>query len=182
MKRVKIVFMIAFVLFFSGNAFTVWADDNINDDDHSKHGEYGEFGEENELFEEGGDVLGWGTIVLAGLAGVLFPLRRSGKHIRKKFPNMKNSLVKLMKFFGKWHIVFGVLALLGGATHGVLMYLDEGELGLRELLGVGGVALVSLAAVLGIFLARNKKLKTLRSAHILLISTAAILAAVHVLS
>lgn len=174
MKRINILLMITFVLFFSVNVLCVLADDY-----DSEYEEYDE--EENEVLEEGGEVIGWGTIALAGLAGVLFPLRRSGKQIKRNFPSMSNSFTSVMKFFGKWHITFGILALFAGVIHGVLMYISEGELGFRELLGIGSIALVTLAAILGVFLAKNKRIRVLRSIHISLVSAAGVITAIHIL-
>src|SRR5690606_28019292 len=97
------------------------------------------------------------------------------------FPSMSKSFIKITRLLGKWHIPFGVFALLTGGLHGVLLFLAEGEIGSRELIGIGSFAFVTLAAILGVFLAKNKRIRTLRSIHISLVSAACFLTVVHIL-
>ncbi|MCM3767014.1 hypothetical protein [Neobacillus niacini] len=67
-----------------------------------------------------------------------------------------------------------------GSIHGLTMYLSEGELESEGLLGLGAVALMAIAGIFGAVLYKNKKLKTFRTAHTILISVAIFWGLVHI--
>ncbi len=173
-------------------AQTSFADDD--DHDEYKSGEYfnggydeqdREYGEgdhdENEALKEGGELLGWGTVIAIGGAGALMPLRRSSRSLIKKFPNAKSGIVSLLKLLGKSHIWIGALAILLSSIHGVLMYLNEGEFGFREISGTISVGLMAIAAIFGVRLIKNKGNQQFRSIHFGFLIVAVIIGAVHVL-
>ena len=159
------------------------------DDDHNKYRE-GEFynghydkhkHDENEALEEGGELLGWGTVIAIGGAGALMPLRRGSRSIIKKFPNAKSGIISALKFLGKSHIWIGALALILSSVHGVMMYFNEREFGFDEISGTISVGLMAIAAVFGVLLMKNKGSKQYRSFHFAFLIVAVIIGAVHVL-
>ena len=58
--------------------------------------------------------------------------------------------------------------------HGVIMYLSEGELESEGIIGLGAVILMVIAGVLGTLLIKNKKSKSIRTMHTILIAFAII--------
>lgn len=167
-----------------------------DDDDHDKYksGEYfngrydehdREHGEgdddENEALEEGGELLGWGTVIAIGGASVLMPLRKGSRRLIKKFPNAKSGIVSSLKLLRKSHIWIGALAILLSSVHGVMMYLNEGEFGFHEISGTISVGLMAIAAIFGVLLLKNKGNQQFRSIHFGFLIVAVMIGAVHVL-
>lgn len=155
------------------------------DDDGEKYENYGGYGEEGEKGEDGpyeevGETLGWGTVIAMGAAGVIFILRRSTKTVITNFPDLKNIFIAISKFFGKYHIWIGVLALVFGISHGVTMYLSEGELETDGIIGVASVVFMAIAGIIGAVLFKKKKLKSLRISHTALIGLAIVIGLIHV--
>lgn len=184
MKHVAMIFLafmfvMAFHFAISGNNLA------FADDEHSEkyeHNQRGEHEKEDGPYKEMGKTVGWGTVIAMGAAGIIFPLRKSIKAVITNFPRTKKRFISLSKFFGKYHIVFGIVALALGSIHGLIMYLSEGELEGEGLLGLGAVLLMAIAGIFGAVLFKNKKRKTFRTAHTILISIAIILGLVHIIS
>lgn len=187
-SSILVVLMLLLIPLFV--AQTSFADDD--DHDEYKSGEYfngrydehdrenGE-GDENEALEEGGELLGWGTVIAIGGAGALMPLRRSSRSLINKFPSAKSGIISLLKLLGKSHIWIGALAILLSSVHGVMMYLNEGEFGFREISGTISVGLMGIAAIFGVLLFKNKGNKQFRSIHFGFLIVAVMIGAVHVL-
>lgn len=152
------------------------------DDNGEYNGEYGEGEHEKEgPYEEGGKLLGWGTVIAIGGAGVLMPLRRGSRNLIKKFPNAKDGIISALKLVSKSHVWIGVTALSLSIIHGVLMYLNEGEFGFREIAGTISVGLMAVAAIFGVLLVKNKGNQQFRSIHFGFLIVAVLIGAVHVL-
>lgn len=183
-KTKKIVVSIFALLLLIVLSFA--AQPSFADDDHHKY-RTGEFyndhdeHDENEALEEGGELLGWGTVIAIGGAGALMPLRRGSRSLIKKFPNAKGRIISTLKLLGKSHIWIGTLAILLSSIHGVLMYLNEREFGFDEISGIISVGLMAIAAVFGILLLKNKGSKQFRSIHFGFLIVAVIIGTVHVL-
>ncbi|HHY74857.1 MAG TPA: hypothetical protein GX497_16840 [Bacillus bacterium] len=146
------------------------------------YGEHGKGGHEKDgLLEEGGELLGWGTVIAIGGAGLIMPLRRGSRSLIKKFPNTKNTIISALKLVGKSHLWIGSLAILLGAIHGVLMYIDEGEFGFEGVTGTISVGLMAIAAIFGALLMKKRGNNQLRSIHLGFLIVAVLIGAVHVL-
>ena len=110
-----------------------------------------------EPFKEIGKVVGWGTVVAMGAAGVIFPIRRSAKWVITNYPKSKNIFISISKFIGKYHMLIGIMALALSIFHGVTMYLSEGELGGKGIIGLGAVIFMIVAGILGTIFYKTKK-------------------------
>lgn len=182
MKTLQIslfAFLFMFALNFvpTGNSHV-----SADDDDYEKY-EYYEDGEEHGEdgpYEELGETVGWGTIIAMGAAGIIFPLRRSMKTVTTNFPEAKKSFIAFSKFFGKFHIPIGISALGLSIFHGITMYLSEGELESEGIIGLGSVVLMLIAGLIGAVLFKNKKAKSLRTTHTILVALALLIGVVHV--
>ncbi|OKO88695.1 UNVERIFIED_ORG: hypothetical protein BDK47_1812 [Anoxybacillus amylolyticus] len=149
-----------------------------------EHGEqYEEPREKGEgMAKESGEMLGWGAVSVALLAGALLPLRRNAKFIMRTVPNIKSFFVSLLKWLATWHMPIGAAALALAIAHGALMYFSEGELEIREYMGIMAIVFAGVAAVFGAVLSKNKASSLIRSTHIGLLLAAGILVAIHILS
>ena len=163
------------------------AQPSFADDDHHKYrtgeyyNDYNDEHDENEALEEGGELLGWGTVIAIGGASVLMPLRRGSRSLIKKFPNAKSGIISTLRLVGKSHIWIGALAIILSIIHGVMMYINEREFGFDEISGTISVGLMAIAAVFGVLLMKNKGSKQYRSFHFAFLIVAVIIGAVHVL-
>jgi hypothetical protein len=178
---------LAFLFVFAINFVTTGSNQVLADDDDGEKYEYykdGYEGGENDddgPYEDLGKTVGWGTVVAMGAAAVIFPVRRSMKSVITNFPGAKSIFISFSKFLGKYHIFIGVTALALSIVHGVTMYLNEGELESEGLIGLGSVAFMTLAGILGAVLTKKKKSKSLRTTHTILIAFAIIIGIVHIL-
>lgn len=185
-KTKRIVFSIFALLLLLVLLFTAQPS-FADDEDHHKYrtgelyNDHDDEHDENEALEEGGELLGWGTVIAIGGAGALMPLRRGSRRLIKKFPNAKGKIISTLKLLGKSHIWIGTLALLLSSIHGVIMYLNEREFGFDEISGIISVGLMAIAAIFGVLLLKNKGSKQYRSIHFGFLIVAVILGAVHVL-
>ncbi len=183
-KYLQMVFMALVVVvsfaFVTTESNLVYADDD--GEKYENYGGYGEKGEKGEdsPYEEVGETLGWGTVIAMGAAGVFFILRRSMKTVITNFPDLKNIFISISKFFGKYHIWIGVLALVFGISHGVTMYLSEGELETDGIIGLASVVFMAIASIIGAVLFKKKKLKSLRITHTALIGLAIVIGLIHI--
>lgn len=183
-KGFIVLFMVAFALIgFSTNATftsaeTIYLADSDHDDDEYKTN-YENEKEGNEAFEEIGEVTGWGSIVFAVGAGLLFPMR---KWLFKILSNTlgKVQSAKIFKFIRKIHIPIGLISIGIGAAHGVLMYISEDELEIRDWIGMGGIGFMLIAMIFGFFMMKKKQ-KTVWTLHVSTLSLAGALIAIHVL-
>jgi hypothetical protein len=172
-------FLIVFVLHYAIPGSTLVSADH--DDEKYEHYHKGDHDEEEDRpYEDIGKTVGWGTVVAMGTSGILFPLRRSLKVVITNFPDAKQMFISISKFFGKYHFIFGILALVLGTLHGITMYLSEGELESEGILGLGAVAFLAIAGIVGSVLMKNKKAKALRTTHSILIVMALLIGFVHI--
>lgn len=176
----------SFLLVFSINLLTVGSNYASADDDYDEKYEqyeddknYSE-GEEDEGLEDIGETVGWGTVVAMGVAGLIFPLRRVMKKIITNYPVLKNSFIAISKFLGKNHVLIGIFALVLSGVHGVLMYLSEGQLESEGIIGLAAAVLMVVAGIFGAILLKNKKVKSYRLTHTLLIAFAFLFGLVHI--
>lgn len=187
---IPLVFVFAFIFAVTGNNL-VYADDH--GDRYEYYGQYDKYEndkgygehrdgkkEKDGPYEELGETLGWGTVIAMGAAGVIFILRRSMKTVITRFPDAKNIFVSISRFFGKYHIGIGIVALVLSITHGVLMFLNEGRLDKDGIIGLGSVIFMAIASVLGAVLAKKKKVKSVRLTHTIFIVLAIVIALIHV--
>lgn len=167
--------MVSWTPLLSNELAIIHADDDHDDDDDDDEGIFGE------AFEEVGEALGWGSIILAGVAALLFPVRRI---IRISSIREQVGMDKLrtgVRWLQAWHLPAGILALIIAAVHGIIQFLDEGELELREWLGIGGIALVLLAAIIGFIMKGRRVTSSLRRTHVTILIAAGALVAFHLL-
>lgn len=180
MKHLPLIivfFLLVIVLGYGMNANTfVFADDDHGDYDHDR-----EHDDDEGPFEEIGEIAGWGTAILMGSAGVLFPIRRTTKILLKHLPSSKNVVIFFSKLFSKQHVFFGIIALFVGIGHGVFMFLDEGELEVEAFIGMSSILFMLVAALLGGFLIKNKKAKAVRKTHISLLVLSSFIAIIHII-
>ncbi|MGJ7034848.1 hypothetical protein [Anoxybacillus eryuanensis] len=169
------------VLLFCLSLYFVMHSSNIvfADDETKFHEQYGE--SEEEVFEEVGEMLGWGAIMIASFSGILFPFRRQASHLSKMFPKGKSLVTFTLRMLGKWHVRAGIVAFLLMLSHGGLMYISEEELGIREYVGGIATMLIAMATLVGFILLKQRRNNVVRVAHISLLSIAGILTAVHIL-
>lgn len=91
------IFSISFVTI--GNNFV--SADNEWEEKYETHGEHDKFKEKYETdgeyddgeegaFGEIGKIVGWGTVMAMGAAGILLPIRKSAKWVIKNVPKFKN--------------------------------------------------------------------------------------------
>ena len=62
------------------------------------------------------------------------------------------------------------------------MYLSEGRLESEGIIGLGAFIFMMIAAIFGMVLFKNKKAKSLRTTHTILIGFALIIALVHIIT
>jgi hypothetical protein len=172
-------FLFVFVLNYAipGSAL-VSADD---DGEKYEHHQKGDHEEEEGPYEDIGKTVGWGTVVAMGTSGILFPLRRSLKVVITNFPDAKQMVISISKLFGKYHFIFGILALALGTLHGITMYLSKGELESEGVIGLGAVAFLAIAGIFGAIVMKNKKAKALRTTHSILTGLAILIGLAHIL-
>ncbi|OZI11047.1 hypothetical protein CEW92_13635 [Bacillaceae bacterium SAS-127] len=173
----KIAIMIATILmllFISSPGFI----NIVHADEYEHHDESHEDGE-NEVLKEGGELIGWAGIASFGLAATLFPLRKLIKPVKKRWPDKAAHTAKAARLSGKWHMSIGVLTLLMASIHGIMMFLAERELELREYMGIGATVLMAIAAVIGYILSANKRSKGTRFTHMGVLGIAAVMTLIH---
>jgi hypothetical protein len=179
LQMVFIAFLFVFALGFVTTGTNLVSADNDDDERYEQQeGGYGE--EEDGPYEEIGETVGWGTVIAMGAAALIFPIRRSMKSVIANFPEAKTIFIAISRFFGKYHIFIGVTALALSIFHGVAMYLSEGELESGGIIGLAAVILMVIAGILGTFLIKNKKSKSIRTTHTILIAFAIIIGFVHI--
>lgn len=177
LQLIIIFFLLVIALGYGMNANTfVFADDDHGDYYHDREHD----DDDESPFEEIGEIAGWGTAILMGSAGMLFPIRKTIKILLKHLPSSKNMVIFFSKLFSKQHVFFGILALVAGIAHGIFMFLDEGELELEAFIGMSSILFMLVAALLGGFLIKNKKAKALRKTHISLLVLSSFIAIIHI--
>ncbi|HHW37878.1 MAG TPA: hypothetical protein GXX18_11645 [Bacillales bacterium] len=186
-KTKKIVGSILAILLLFILSFVAQPSFADDDDDHHKYREGESYNghydkhDENEVLKEGGEVLGWGTVIAIAGAGALMPLRRGSRRLIKKFPNAKSGIISALKILGKSHIWIGALAIILSTIHGIIMYINEREFEFDEISGMISVGLMAIAAIFGVLLMKNKGSKQYRSLHFGFMIVAVIIGAAHVL-
>lgn len=181
MRRFQLLFM-ALLIVLSLN-YGIFANDIANADDfyQENYEHHGEDHEEDSALEEIGELLGWGAAIAMGVAGLLFPVRKSAKMILTKIPNAKTFFITISRLLGKNHVFIGVLALGLSIAHGISMYVSEGKLESEGLTGVAAVLLMVIASIIGMILMKNKKAKSARTIHTTLLVFALVIGAFHIL-
>ena len=181
MKSIKLLFL-AFLLVV-GFEYAINLGHNVfaDGDNHEYYQQHDGHDREESPFEEIGKMIGWGTAIAMGAAGMLYPFRKALKFLLKKIPNAKNLIISFSKFLGKRHVHFGIIALILSIAHGILMYIKEGELELQGFLGLVSIILMVVAALFGTVLIKNKKAKRTRTNHTSLLVFALLIGAFHIL-
>lgn len=178
MKKFQLIIIILLTVIAIGygmNASKVVLADDHDDYYHdSRHDE-----DEDSPFEEVGEMAGWGTAILMGSAGLLFPIRKTTKLMINGIPSSKKVMIFLSKLLGKQHVLLGVLALIIASAHGIFMFWDEG-LGVDAFTGIGSILFMLIAAFLGSYLIKNKKAKAVRKTHIFLLILSSLIAIIHI--
>ncbi|WP_255507900.1 hypothetical protein [Lysinibacillus sp. BW-2-10] len=182
MRNLIVIFIVLFFV-ISLNTFshTVVADDDFEEKDNYYEKEHDGEEQEDERFEEIGKMIGWGTVITMGTSGLIFPFRRLTKSFITTFPTSKGNYISITKFLSKYHIWIGIAALLLSIGHGIVMYFSEGELEGEGIIGIGGVVLMIIAGIFGTVLFKNKKVKSLRTTHTILITLATMIVLSHIL-
>ncbi|WP_431027400.1 hypothetical protein [Lysinibacillus sp. LZ02] len=180
MRYLKILCIALTFIFSIQYVTTVFADD-----DFEEHYEYGDEhsdkeDHEDERYEDIGKLIGWSSLLAIGAAGLIFPIRRIMKSVITTFPQSKQLYISITKFLGKYHILIGIAALMLSICHGVLMYLNEGELESEGIIGLAAVILMIIAAIMGAVLFKNKKVKSLRTTHTILVTFGVVIALFHI--
>lgn len=180
MRRIQLLF-VAFLIILSLN-YGIFTDNIAFADDfyEENYDQHGEDHEEDSALEEIGELIGWGAAIMMVVAGLLFPIRRSAKMILTNFPNKKTLFISISKLLGKNHVFIGVTALVFSIAHGISMYVSEGELESEGFTGIASVLLMVIAGVIGMFLMKNKKAKSARTTHTILLVFALVIAAFHI--
>lgn len=185
MKRVFMLSILVLIAIFgtpftsnSTNAQVNYFTDSDHDEDYNKYDEYEDDHNEGP-FEEIGEVAGWGSIAMAVGAGLLFPMRKwFFKMLSTTIGKVQSA--KIFKFVRKIHTPIGLLSIGIGAAHGVFMYISEGELKIRDWIGISGVGFMFIAMIFGLLMMKKKQ-KTIWTLHISSLSLAAAFIALHVL-
>ncbi|WP_338449586.1 hypothetical protein R4Z09_25990 [Niallia oryzisoli] len=155
--------------------------DDFDDREYEHYSEHGEGHDEDEgSYEEIGKMAGWRTAILMGSAGLLLPIRRSTKVIIKTLPSAKQLIISFSKTLGKSHIMIGILVLAAILAHGILMFINEGELELEGMIGLGSIIFMAVAALLGVYLAKNKSTRKVRTIHTTLMVLACLIGVFHI--
>ncbi|WP_066172233.1 hypothetical protein [Bacillus marinisedimentorum] len=145
-------------------------------DDHES-----EENDKEEWLEEAGELLGVAGAAAGVGAALLFPLKRTSPFLRKKVPSAKRWISTGLKLLLKYHIMIGLAALILTVLHGAGMYISEGELGPREWLGAVSIALIAAGSAFGFILNGNKKQQLIRTIHMIILGSAGLFAAIHIL-
>ena len=116
------------------------------------------------------------------LRGSLFPIRKSAKWIITNYPKSKNIFISISKFFRKYHLFIGTIALALSLFHGVAMYLSEGELESRRDYWIRSIHFNDDRSHFRNSLIKNKKVKSLRTTHTILIAFALLIGFVHIIT
>ncbi len=181
MKRIQLLFMAS--LFVLSLNYGIFATDIANADDfyQENYEHNGEDHKKDSAFEEIGELLGWGTAIVVGIAWLLFPVRRSAKMILTNIPEAKTLFISISRFLGKNHVFIGVTALVLSIVHGIFMYISEGKLESEGFTGIASVLFMVIAGIIGMVLMKNKKAKSARTTHIILLVFATVIGAFHIL-
>ena len=75
----------------------------------------------------------------------------------------------------------GIVALALSLFHGVAMYLSEGALEIEGIIGLGAFILMMIAGVFGTVLFKNKKVKSLRTTHAVLMAITLLIGFIHII-
>jgi len=183
MKFFKLL-LISLLATFTINFVTIESNTVSADDDfEEKYEHHGEEGDSvTEKYEDIGKLVGWSTVIAMGAAGVIFPMRRTSKWAIKNIPELKSIFISISKFFGKYHLFIGIIALALSISHGMIMYISEGELETEGIIGLIAFSFMLIAGVFGTLLFKNKKMKNLRITHTLLIGFALFIVFVHIIA
>ena len=138
--------------------------------------------EEKMLIEEIGEMVGWGTVIAMGAAGVLFPIRKSAKWILTNYPEVEKYFYSLSKFFREisfvdWNNCFSFKSISWNC------YVSKRRRLEREgIIGIAALIFMVIAAIFGTVLFKNKKVKSLRTTHTILITFTLIIGFVHIIT
>lgn len=181
MKYLKLLMaVIFFFTLISTTSYIALADDY--GDGFEKHHEYYEWGneKESEVYEDVGEMIGWGTVITFAVVGLIFPMRRLTKPMITTFPSMKQVYISITKFLGKYHILIGIITLILSICHGFLMYLHKGKLEDEGISGLVSVIVLIIAGIIGLILFKNKKVTNLRTTHMTLITVTIFMSLFHI--
>lgn len=179
MKYVKLVLvalLIVVVYCSAPEVSLVSADDNFGDNQRYSENDH----DKERPYEDIAGLIGWGTVILLGAAGAIYPIRRLTKIVIMHFPEFKKTYLFIVKKIGKYHLIIGLLTLLLGAAHGILMYVSEWKLESDGLIGLIGLVFMFVATIVGIVLNKYRKMKSLRTIHLILVVVAVLISIVHI--
>ncbi|RFB15270.1 hypothetical protein DZB84_12730 [Bacillus sp. HNG] len=178
MKYIKMLLLPFFIVFTL--SFLIIGNHPVSAD-HDFDERYEHHDDEEGKYEDVSKAVGWGTVITLGAAGFIFPIRRSMKWLISNYPKSKKTFISTSKFFGKYHISIGILALALSIIHGITMYVSEGELEGDGIIGLVAVLLMLVASLFGLILSKNKKGKSLRNTHMTLIALTLFIVFVHII-
>lgn len=157
----------------------VSADDHFYEDydmmGHDHH-YYGYEKHENEFLEDVGKFIGWSSLVVFCIAGLIYPFRRILKI--DGFQGIK----PLTRFLGKNHRLIGFLALFVSITHGFLMYFSERKIDDDLLIGIVAVIFMGASAIIGLSFFKNRKVLKLKYTHTSFIVVTLLIILLHIFS
>lgn len=166
MRYVKLVLvaLVVVVVYFGVSGVNLVSADDFGDNQNYTESHH----DDESPYEDIAGLIGWGTVILLGAAGAIFPIRRFAKIVITHFPNFKKSYLFLVKKLGKYHMFVGLFALFLGTAHGIIMYVNEGKLESDGLTGLIGLLFMFVATIVGFVLNKYRKTKSLRTIHIFL--------------
>lgn len=181
MKYLKsfMVLIFFFTLISTSSSIAFAADDF---EKHNKHYEWGHDKKRSEVefYEDVGEMIGWGTVITFAVAGLIFPMRRLTKRIITTFPSIKQLYISMTKFLGKYHILIGIVTIILSICHGIIMYIHEGKLEDEGISGLVTVIVLIMASFIGLILFKNKKVKSIRTTHMTLITFSIVIGFFHI--
>ncbi|WP_342543986.1 hypothetical protein [Lysinibacillus sp. FSL K6-4013] len=179
MRYLKMFGIVLVVMFFLYDVNPIYADDIFEGKDEYDEGN-GRQQHEEGRYEDLGELIGWCTFIGIGAAGMIFPIRTFLKSVTRTFPQSKGLYLSVAKLIGRYHILFGTMALLLGIGHGLIMYFNEGELENEGIMGLIVIILLLITAIIGTNLFNNRKNRSLRTIHMTIAAISVITGGIHI--
>jgi len=179
MRYLKMFGIVLVVMFFLYDVNPIYADDIFEGKDEYDEGNGRQQYEEGR-YEDLGELIGWCAFIGIGAAGMIFPIRTFLKSVIRTFPQSKGLYLYVAKLIGRYHILFGTMALLLGIGHGIIMYFNEGELENEGIIGLIAIILLSITAIIGMNLFNYRKNRSLRTIHISIAALSVITGGIHI--
>lgn len=180
MRYLKIFGIVLVVIFFMYDVNPIYADDIFEGKDEYDYEDNGRQQHEEGRYEDIGELIGWCTFIGIGAAGMIFPIRTFMKSVIRTIPQSKGLYLSAAKLIGRYHILFGTMALLLGIGHGLIMYFNEGELENEGIIGLIAIILLSITAIAGMNFFNYRKNRSLRTIHISIAALSVIAGGIHI--